>query len=153
MFGKLSDFLKILWPETWDLGHWLHCWLLKKKNSIINNHIVTFEKRVTGTAFAILAMFLSWSKEVQLIEKRVGRGYFHSRKLPAEVIVPPSTIHMKRSNIYDDEDEGQQQWKQCRWLWLFAKEAKGKGGAAVDVGGPHSHVLRSLTPGYHSFRF
>ena len=29
MFGKFSDFLKILWPDTWHLRHWLHCWQLR----------------------------------------------------------------------------------------------------------------------------
>ena len=24
-----SDFLKILWPYTWHLRHWLHCWQLR----------------------------------------------------------------------------------------------------------------------------
>ena len=29
MFGKFSDFLKILWPDTLHLRHWLHCWQLR----------------------------------------------------------------------------------------------------------------------------
>ena len=30
IFGFFSsDFLKILWPDTWHLRHWLHCWQLR----------------------------------------------------------------------------------------------------------------------------
>ena len=62
-FWKIFRFFEILWPETWHLRHWLHVTLetlitlLTIENNIIKNYFVTFELRVTGTAFAILAMF------------------------------------------------------------------------------------------------
>ena len=50
MFGKFSDFLKILWPETWHLKHWLHCWQLR--TTLLTITLWPLNKEWRGQLFA-----------------------------------------------------------------------------------------------------
>ena len=57
MFRIFSDFLKILWPDTWHLRHWLHCWQLR--TTILTITLWPLNKEWGGQHSQLLRCFVS----------------------------------------------------------------------------------------------
>ena len=53
---NFSDFLKILWPDTWHLRHWLHCWQLR--TTILTITLWPLNKEWQGQHSQFLRCFL-----------------------------------------------------------------------------------------------